>query len=77
MVAPAAVGAAVAQVALAEEPRPEASMQVALEDQLVAAVAAVAVLVEALGAVPDPGLRPPAAYLHHAWTRESPSRATG
>ena len=74
MVAQTAVGAAVAQVALAEEPRPEASMQVALEDQLVAAVA---VLVEAPKAVLVPGMGPPEASPGLAWTRESPSNATG
>ena len=61
MVAPTDAEAAMGQAALVEETRPEASVQVAKKGQ---PVAAVAVLVEALGAVLAPGLGPPEASLH-------------
>ena len=74
MVAPTAAEAAMGQAALVEETRPVVPVQMALEGQLVAAVA---VLVEALVAVLDPGLGPPEAFLHRAWTKRSPSSAAG
>ena len=43
------------------------------EGQLVVEVAA---LVDVLEAVLAPGLGPPEASSHHAWTKVSPSRAT-
>ena len=51
-----------------------ALVEVAQEDQLVVEVA---VLVDVLEAVLAPGLGPQEASSHHAWTKESPSRATG